>query len=224
MAKSRFFSKSGAGAAGFVIAAAVFGALCAADALNKDEAPAGPAATEMSRPAVLGWSIPEAGAIGEGQDSHLISKDLRQNAALAAIAGLVSSLVALFGANKLLQMLAGVGRSVGTATAKAAEVPVRAAKKAAGATAKATAKATGHMLKGPGRWLMTVVGLTVFALTGIAFLDVQWEAGLLAGAGISAAAIWGWNKTGRALSRVSPFRAPAASEADAVVEPTGKTA
>ena len=194
--KTGLKTTTAAGAAGFVIAAAVFGALSsAAKAAQTDPVePVDAVSATMNDEASLAWTMPAA----EG-DPHLLGPDAQRFAAWAALAGLISSAVALIGANRLLNWLAGAGAALGKAGAAAAKAPVKAA--------KAAAKATSKVLKKPGRWLITVVSLTVFALTGVAFLDVQWEAGMLAGAGLSAAAIWGWNKSGDAVGKaLAPLR------------------
>lgn len=194
--KASLKAATAAGAAGFVIAAAVFGVLnSAAKAAQTDPIePIDAASASINDEASLAWTMPAA----EG-DPHLLGPDAQRYAAWAALAGLISSAVALIGANRLLNWLAGAGTALGKAGAAAAKAPVKAA--------KAAAKATTKVLKKPGRWLITIVSLTVFALTGVAFLDVQWEAGMLAGAGLSAAAIWGWNKSGDAVGRaLAPLR------------------
>lgn len=200
--KAGLKATTAAGAAGFVIAAAVFGVLSSAAKAAQTDAmePMDAASVTMSDEASLAWTMPAAEA-----DPHLMGPDARRYAAWAALAGLISSAVALIGANRLLTWLAGAGTALGKAGAAAAKAPVKAA--------KAAAKATSRVLKKPGRWLITVFSLAVFALTGVAFLDVQWEAGMLAGAGLSAAAIWGWNKSGDAIGRtLAPLRAKRAGQ------------
>ncbi|NHK28500.1 hypothetical protein FF098_011335 [Parvularcula flava] len=194
--KAGLKATTAAGAAGFVIAAAVFGVLSsAARAAQTDPIETPDSANiSMNDEASLAWTMPAAEA-----DPHLLGPDAQRYAAWAALAGLISSAVALIGANRLLNWLAGAGTALGKAGAAAAKAPVKAA--------KAAAKVTSKVLKKPGRWLITVVSLAVFALTGVAFLDVQWEAGMLAGAGLSAAAMWGWNKSGDAVGKVlAPLR------------------
>lgn len=200
-ARSGVKAKAGAGAAGFVIAAAVFGVIfSAAKAKAAEEAvPAAELSATIS-PATLGWSIPQAEAAENfSGDPHLIGPQGQRYLAWAAVAGILSSLVALVGANRILQWVAAAGAWLGRASSKAAESSVKAAKSAVKATAKVVGK--------PGRWLLTVAGLAVFALTGVAFLDIQWEVGLVAGAGIGAAAVWGWRKSGEAVEKaVAVFR------------------
>ncbi|GGD17719.1 hypothetical protein [Aquisalinus flavus] len=202
--KAGLKATTAAGAAGFVIAAAVFGVLSSAAKAAQADAiePMDKASVTMDEEASLAWAMPAAEA-----DPHLLGPDARRYAAWAALAGLISSAVALIGANRLLNWLAGAGTALGKAGAAAAKAPVKAA--------RAAAKATSKILKKPGRWLITVVSLTVFALTGVAFLDIQWEAGMLAGAGLSAAAIWGWTKSGDAIGRaLAPLRGMGAKQAE----------
>lgn len=189
-------SRAYAGAAGFVIAAAAFGALFTAAKFQASRsvgenisAPVGGSA-EAGMARAPAWEIPQVTA---PDDPHLVSQQTRQFLAWSALAGLAGSVFAMFGANRLLNLIVGLGQVLGRWGARAAEAPVKAARSAARATVK--------VMKKPGRWLATVIGLGIFALTGVAFLDVTWEAGLIAGAGMGAAAAWGWQKTGTMLSR-----------------------
>lgn len=100
-------------------------------------------------------------------------------AAGLAAGGLVSALIALVGPNRFLNWIAAVGTG---------------AAKAAGKAARTAGTAVAKTVKAPGRLLLLIGGLSLFALTGIALFDVQWQAGLAAGAALTAACGYGWHK------------------------------
>ncbi|MGV6801012.1 MAG: hypothetical protein ACWA5L_03735 [bacterium] len=119
--------------------------------------------------------------------SPLATQSGRRIAAGVAVTGLLSSLIALFGPNKILHYIVALGRK----TRKAAAHTARGAKSAAIKVA--------DTIKSPGRALILIAGLSIFALTGVALLDIQWKAGLVVGASMAAVAGYGFHKSGKAL-------------------------
>ncbi|MCI5048427.1 MAG: hypothetical protein MRY59_13080 [Aquisalinus sp.] len=113
--------------------------------------------------------------------------------AATALSGLIASAFALFGANRLLQFLASAGSWLGNGTTKAASATWSATKSTTAAMGRAGVK----IAQKPMRVLFLVGGLTLFAFTGIAWFDVEWQVGLLTGAGITGAATYGFDKTGK---------------------------
>ncbi|MCI5043104.1 MAG: hypothetical protein MRY72_00280 [Aquisalinus sp.] len=113
--------------------------------------------------------------------------------AATALSGLIASAFALFGANRLLQFIASAGRWLGQGTTKAASATWSATKSTTAAMGRAGVK----IARKPMRVLFLVGGLTLFAFTGIAWFDVEWQVGLLTGAGITGAATYGLDKTGK---------------------------
>lgn len=133
-------------------------------------------------------------------DPYVMPAPMRQAAAGFALSGLLAGVIGLFGPNRLFNLLLRYGKRLARISARAAKHPVRAAGKAAQATVRATAKVTSRVLRKPGQFLLVVAGLTLFTFTGISVLDVQWQAGLLAGAGLAGAAFYGLRKTGQAMT------------------------
>ena len=128
-------------------------------------------------------------------DPHVMSEPARRAAAGLALSGLLSGMIGLFGPNRLLNLLVAFGKRLGRMTAKVAEKPVQAAV----TVAKATTKATARLFRKPGQLLLIFAGLTIFTFTGISLMDVEWQAGLIAGAGIAGATMYGVKKTGEAF-------------------------
>ena len=113
--------------------------------------------------------------------------------AVTALSGLLASAFTLFGANRLLQFFASAGNWLGSSTKKAASASWSATK----ATASAAGRVGARVSRKPMRVLFLVGGLTLFALTGIAWFDIEWQAGLLTGAGAASAAAYGFDRTGK---------------------------
>ncbi len=105
-------------------------------------------------------------------------------ALLAAMAGALAGLVQLIGARRVADAIT--------------EGAVRAARVTAGA-ASGAARAVGRTLSSPLRFLALLFGLALFALTGIGLFDVEWIGGLLSGAALTGAGLYGMWKTRRAL-------------------------
>ncbi|HBS34733.1 MAG TPA: hypothetical protein DEA50_06610 [Parvularcula sp.] len=82
---------------------------------------------------------------------------------------------------------------------------ISAAMRKAGAAAVAAPVAAAHYvgtaLKSPFRSLVLVAGLSLFALTGIGFYDVEWAAGLLTGAVLTGLALIGARRFAKVFAR-----------------------
>jgi hypothetical protein len=124
---------------------------------------------------------------------------VKRAAAAAMLTGMTASVIGIFGPNRFLNMLLGFGSWLAGLLKKGASEAASASAKAAKSTVKAAAK----VAKRPGQWLLIVGGLTLFVFTGISVLDIQWQAGLVAGAGATAAAFYGFDKTGEMLGSVA---------------------
>ena len=114
-------------------------------------------------------------------------------ALMVIAAGALAGLVRLIGVKKLF-------RAVSTGAAVAAK-----------ATAKAGAnavRAVGRVAGSPLRFAVLMVGLALFALTGVSLLDIEWVGGLITGGVMAAIAAYGVMKTRHAL-RLRPVKASA---------------
>lgn len=107
-----------------------------------------------------------------------VNRWLLGGAVSAALAGLIG----LFGWARISEALR-----------KAADMAIEAPAAAARAVAEA--------IKSPVRTLMIVGGLSLFALTGIGFYDVEWAAGLLTGAALTLAGLVGMRRMGQFFVR-----------------------
>ncbi len=123
--------------------------------------------------------------------TQVVKENSHRWIAAATVSGLIGSLLAVFGANRILQFVANLGSWFGKGAKSAADASFKTAKAAAGAATKAGT----HALRKSGRWLLIATSLTIFVFTGIAVLDLEWPAGLLTGAGITGAAAYGFNRT-----------------------------
>ena len=152
---------------------------------------------------VAGASIdPAAGAAAADQpdppDPHVMGPEMRQLAAKGAALGLLSAMVAALGPNRVLQMLADMALWVLRMARFVLSHPV----KAAGRAARVVGRVAKDSLKGPGRWLLIVGGLGLFAFTGIALFDHQWSIGILVGLSLGYFAAAGVAKMGKASARL----------------------
>ncbi len=108
-------------------------------------------------------------------------------ALLAAAAASLAGLVRLIGARRVGEIVT--------------ESAVRTAR-AAATGASVAVKAVGRAVASPFRFLAVLFGLALFALTGAGLYDVEWIAGLLSGAALAGAGLFGLWKTKRALRPV----------------------
>ncbi|WP_411820933.1 hypothetical protein ABFZ85_07230 [Hyphococcus formosus] len=108
-------------------------------------------------------------------------------ALIVAAAGALAGLVKLMGARK-------VADAIAVGTVATARVAAKAATN--------TARAVGKTVSSPLRFLAILFGLALFALTGIGIFDVEWIGGLLSGAALTAAGVFGVLKTRRIFQPV----------------------
>lgn len=94
--------------------------------------------------------------------------------------------------------LAGLIRLFGWTRISAA---LRKAGKVAIAAPAAAARYVGEAVKSPLRFTLIVGGLSLFALTGVGFYDVEWAAGLLTGAALTLAGVVGTRRIGQLFAR-----------------------
>lgn len=196
--KGSFKGGALSGAALAVLAAALAGGF-----LNRSSA-SGSATDDSAAPFTIDGTYRVVTETGEpaaetskgALDPHVMPEPMRRVAAGAALSGLLASMIALFGPNRILNMLASLGKKIARISMKAAEQPIR----AAGVAARATSQAAAKVFRKPGQMLLIFAGLTIFTFTGISVMDIQWQAGLVAGAGVAGAAMYGWRKTGKAFS------------------------
>ncbi len=159
--------------------------LAAASALAASAAlaPANAAAFDTAaHPAVVEIQAvsPDLAAIGHQEDKTPIAP--KKWALMAAAAGALAALVKLIGATRVAE-----------AVTKGA---VRAAK-VTGKAASGTVKAVRRTISSPLRFLAVLFGLALFALTGIGLFDVEWIGGLISGAALAGAGLYGVFKTRR---------------------------
>ena len=112
----------------------------------------------------------------------------RQWALFGVAAGALAGLIKLIGARKAAK-----------AVAKAAGGAARTAANAAGGAVKAVGKAAGAPMK----WAGIVIGLGTFILLGVGLYDIEWLAGLVAGALAALGAALGVSRLRRAWRSVS---------------------
>ena len=105
-------------------------------------------------------------------------------ALLAAAAASLAALTKLIGARRMGEIVR--------------EGAVRTARATATGT-KAAVRTVGRAVSSPFRFLAILFGLALFALTGIGLFDVEWIGGLLSGAGLVGAGLYGMWKTKRVL-------------------------
>lgn len=112
-------------------------------------------------------------------------------ALLAVAAGALAGLIKLIGARR-------VAEAVAEGAMKTARV--------AASAASGAVKVVGRTFASPLRYLAVLFGLALFALTGIGLFDIEWIGGLLSGAALMGAGLYGVLKTRKALI---PVRAKA---------------
>ena len=105
-------------------------------------------------------------------------------ALLAIAAGALAGLVKLIGLRR-------VAEAVAEGAAQTARVALSAASGAA--------RVAGRTFASPLRFLAVLLGLALFALTGIGLFDIEWIGGLVSGAALTGAGLYGVWKTRKAL-------------------------
>jgi hypothetical protein len=116
---------------------------------------------------------PEARAAAKAVNGWLLG-----GAVAAALAGLVR----LFGWSRISAALRKAGAVAASAPAAAVRV-------------------VGEAVKSPLRSLAIIGGLSLFALTGVGFYDVEWAAGLATGAALTLAGVVGVRRIGHLFAR-----------------------
>ncbi len=174
--------------AGFLAAASVMAATAALS-------PAGASDIDpVATPATIAVEAPVAHAVDHG-DQDKTPVGAKKWALLAAAAGALAGLVQLIGARK-------VADAVTEGAVKTARV--------AASTASGAARAVGRTVSSPLRFLAALFGLALFALAGIGLYDVEWLGGLVSGALLAGATLFGMWKTRLAMrpARVKAKPAP----------------
>ena len=113
---------------------------------------------------------------------------------LAVAAGSLAWLVKLIGARKVAEAVT--------------EGAVRTAR-AAASTASGAARVVGRTVSSPLRFLAVLFVLALFALAGVGLYDVEWLGGLLSGAALAGASLWGMWKTRLAFRPAKVKKKPA---------------
>lgn len=132
----------------------------------------------------------EAGDAGPAAADHGEVKSViggKKWVLLVAAAGALAGLVKLIGAKR-------VADAVSEGAVSAARVTAR--------TASGAARAVGRTVSSPLRFLAILFGLALFALTGVGLYDVEWIGGLLSGAALMGAGLYGFLKTRRIFQPV----------------------
>ena len=136
-------------------------------------------------PATIAVEAPVAHAVDHADEQKPIGA--KKWTLLAVAAAALAGIVKLVGARRVAEIVT--------------EGAVRTARVAA-TGASVSAKAVGRAVSSPLRFLAVLFGLGLFALTGIGLFDVEWIAGLISGAALSGAGLYGLWKTRRALKPV----------------------
>lgn len=168
----------GKGKAALMAAASLFAASAALS-------PAGASDTDpAAHPAIV--SVEAAAPLAHAGDHADEAQPLsaRKWALLAVAAGSLAWLVKLIGARRVAEAIT--------------EGAVKTARVAASA-ASGAARAVGRTISSPLRFLAVLFGLMLFALTGIGLFDVEWIGGLVSGAALTGAGLYGAWKTRKAL-------------------------
>lgn len=163
------------------------GLLAAASVMAASAALSPAGASDLDPAAAPATIAVEAPVIANGAD-HADQEKAPQNAPLgakkwallAAAAGALAGLVKLIGARKVADAVA--------------EGAVKTAR-AAATSASGAARAVGRAVSSPLRFLALLFGLALFALAGVGLYDVEWLGGLLSGAALAGASLWGMWKT-----------------------------
>ncbi len=131
--------------------------------------------------------VPVIAHAADHTDQEKAPLNAKKWALLAAAAASLAGLVKLIGARK-------VAEAVTDGAIKTARV--------AASTASGAARVVGRAVSSPLRFLAMLLGLALFALAGIGLYDVEWIGGLLSGAALAGATLFGMWKTRLALKPV----------------------
>jgi hypothetical protein len=141
-----------------------------------------------AHPATVAVEAPLAHAADHADEASQAQKTgPKKWALLAAAAASLAGLVKLIGARR-------VGAFVTESAVKTA--------RAAATGASVAVKSVGRAVSSPLRFLAMLFGLALFALTGAGLYDVEWIAGLLSGAALAGAGLYGLWKTKRAFNPI----------------------
>lgn len=148
--------------------------------------PAGASDMDMAGyPSIVTVESPQTLAHAADHAADEKPASVKKWALITAAAGALAGLVRLIGARRVAEIVT--------------ESAVKTARAAAGA-ASGAARAVGRAVSSPLRYLAVLFGLALFALTGAGLYDVEWIGGLVSGAALVAAGLYGMWKTRRALA------------------------
>ena len=138
------------------------------------------AATPGVEPAPIEHAV--VAATHEETESRAADTAVRGWLAGGAVAAALAGLVRLFGWTRIAAALGKAGSAVAAAPA-------------------AAVRYAGEAIKSPLRSLLLIGGLSLFALTGVGFYDVEWVAGVATGAALVLAGLVGVRRFGRLFAR-----------------------
>ena len=139
--------------------------------------------TVQTGPAVAGTPVPETAASTEAAASA------RTWLGAGIIGTVIAGLVAILGLQRIGEMMGSTGKAIQDGAVRTANFAGKAARGAIGAG--------GRLLRKPLRFLLILVGGGIFLLTGISVMDIEWQAGLVAGLGLAGSLWYGARKLGR---------------------------
>ncbi|WP_375208204.1 hypothetical protein [Hyphococcus sp.] len=148
----------------------------------------------VATPATIAVEAPVITHAVDHADQDKAPMSAKKWALLAAAAGSLAWLVKLIGARN-------VADAVTTGAIKTA--------RAAASTASGAARAVGRTVSSPLRFLAALLGLALFALAGIGLYDVEWIGGLISGAALAGATLFGMWKSRLAFRPVKVKTKPA---------------
>jgi len=157
-------------AGSILVAAAAAGSALASDFARDYDGTAYPAVVDVQAPQVA------HAADHADQNSQPAAK---RWALVAVAAGALAGMVKLIGAGKVLRVVAKTVNRVAKTSISAAA---------------GTARAVGRAVASPLRYLGILIGLALFALTGVGFYDIEWIGGLAAGLALTGVAAFGWSR------------------------------
>lgn len=123
-----------------------------------------------------------AEASQESPDARPAEIAVKHWLAAGAVAAAIAGLIRLFGWPRISAALGQAGEAVVAASG-------------------AAVRYVGEAVKSPVRSLMLIAGLSLFALAGVGFYDVEWLAGLFTGGALVLAGILGSRRIGRVFVR-----------------------
>lgn len=172
--------------------------LAAASALAASAALAPAGASDFdaaAQPATVEIAAMEAGPAVPDESGEKTAIGAKKWALIVAAAGALAALVKLIGAKRVAEAVS--------------EGAVRAAR-ATASTASGAARVVGRTISSPLRFLAVLFGLALFALTGVGLYDIEWIGGLVSGAALAGAGLYGFMKIRRIFepikARVSRFK------------------